>query len=162
MLIFSSDLLKNLKKSNIWNLIFIIIGTIAFGVILFILIYYQSRELQTLFVILATIVGALYLFFVWALIYASIIPIHHYVKVINNYYNYGAQKLTLEFIGLGDITETIKRIECTCLKFKFTDSENEIHFYTEKSQSLDLKEGEIYTIKYREYFIGECIHETGI
>ncbi len=155
MKILNDDLSKHLKKENYKNL-FILIGiTLILGVIIFLILYFQRRELQTLYVILATIATALYIFFVWLILYASVIPIRRYQKIIYDYNNVGHQKLTLVFLEEKEKVETIKRLECHCLSFKFTDNENEIHFYIYKDVNVDLEPGKTYEVNYRDFFLGE-------
>ncbi len=164
MVILDEKLYKYLKKQNFINWMIILCCSVFYILIAFLLIYFQSREYANIFMVSASILTCVYVFFIWMLIYSSIIPITNYKKIIVSFLsNPSRQHLTLQYIETQSALTTIRRIRCKSLVFNIVGEDKNITFCVEKDVDLNLKENDIYEIYYYQQFIGEIKKsESGI
>ena len=156
MKILDEKLLFYLKKQNRFNWLYFFLMTLVYIILIVLLVVFQTRALENLFIFLCTAISCLYVWLVWMFIYCSIIPINKYCRLINIYLkNVHPQKIIVRFLQSKENIETINRIQCHFYLFDIVDENKNISLGMEKDLDYQFEPDVLYEISYYQQFIGE-------
>lgn len=156
MKILDEKLLFYLKKQNRLNWLYLFLMTLVYIILIVLLVVFQNRALENIFIFLCTTISCLYVWLIWMFIYCSIIPINKFSKLVTTYLKtIHPQKIIVRFIREKENLETINRIQCRFYLFDITDENKNIALGIEKDLTYQFEPDVLYEISYYQQFIGE-------